>query len=111
MACLHTDRAELQLSHIIATSHSFKLVVSEILSRDPDVIVLLDTNHSDAQGVNQAVHGACHLQQCAVRMVGRHAFDDTVGGELIRKFCCTEESTLESICTSNYLAVGCAGAL
>jgi DNA mismatch repair ATPase MutS len=96
---------------VIDTSHAYKYLVAELLSIYPDIILLLETKHVDAGGVNQAVNDARHLSECAIHYVGRHAFDDTAGMELINKFCIIDEPSLEVLAGGHYLAFGCAGAI
>ena len=111
VAKLIESGAELQLCQVIDTSHAYRFVVSEILSDAPDIIILLDTSHPGAALANQAVQDACQVDSdCRLRRVGRSAFDDTVGTELIQKYCTAADANIEAMCTSNYLAVGCAGA-
>ena len=109
LACLLEDCAELQLSHVIDTSHAYRYVLAELLSIRPDVIILLDTLHTDAGGVNRAVDEAAQLGDCVVKHVGRKTFDDTAGSELLRKYCSSDDVGSEALC--HYLAVGCAGAI
>jgi DNA mismatch repair ATPase MutS len=111
VACLCEERAELQLSQVIDTSHAYKYLVAELLSIDPDIILLLETKHADSIGVNQAVNDARQLSECAIHYVGRHAFDDTAGMELINRFCTIDEPSLEVLAGGHYLACGCAGAI
>jgi DNA mismatch repair protein MSH4 len=111
VACLSEERAELQLSQVIDTSHAYKYLVAELLSIYPDIILLLETKHADSMGVNQAVNDARQLSECAIHYVGRHAFDDTAGMELINRFCTTDEPNLEVLAGGHYLACGCAGAI
>jgi hypothetical protein len=110
IACFQDGKAELGITQIIDTSHAYRFVASEIISVSPDVIVLLDTHHTDFGGVNQAVLDACEVLSCTIHRVERSAFDDTSGTDMIQKYCMNDGSCLESLCASNYLAVGCAGA-
>ena len=110
LACFQEGRAELQLSQVIDTSHAYRIVATEILSVVPNSIVLLDSQHADVTGGNQAVQEASQLlPACSIRKVARSAFDDTKGLELVRQFCLDDASAVDSICSSSYLAVGCAG--
>lgn len=84
-------------------------MLAELLRIRPDVILLLDTQHTDAGGVNRAVQEAVQLGDCAIKHVGRRTFDDTAGSELLRKYCAADEALSEAQC--HYLAVGCAGAI
>ena len=111
LARLDEGRSELQLCQLIDTSHAYRFVVSELLSDAPDVVILLDSSHRDAQVAIQAVADAAQMHECAVRRAGRSFFDDTAGLDAIQKYCTADAATQESICALNYLAVGCAGEL
>ena len=111
LACFSEAASELQLSQVIDTSHAYRFVATEVASVAPDLVILLDTAHSDANGVNQAVQDAASLlPDCCIRRVPRSAFDDTKGLELIQQYSLTDTAAMNSICSSSYLAVGCAGA-